>query len=82
MEPLQLEPSAPASWSNVLLRSRGQEPCHLLPTSTPQSCLLWATCITPTQGGGAAHLSIPQSHPGPEPVFLKIPTSTPPSLPS
>lgn len=63
MEPLQL-----GTLSSSLLEQRASEVSRLLgtlsptPTSTPQSCLLWATCITPNlRGRGSTPLHPPES---------------------
>lgn len=63
MEPLQL-----GTLSSSLLEQRASEAPRLLgtlspsPTSTPQSCLLWATCIPPNpRGVGSTPLHPPES---------------------
>lgn len=65
MEPLQL-----GTLSSSLLEQRASEAPRLLgtlspsPTSTPQSCLLWATCIPPNLGCGGGGISTPLHLPG------------------
>ena len=69
MEPLQL-----GILSSSLLEQRASEASRLLgtlsptPTSTPQSCLLWATCIPPNLRGRGQHTS-------PSPRVIQAPGS-------
>lgn len=69
MEPLQL-----GTLSSSLLEQRASEASQLLgtltptPTSTPQSCLLWATCIHPNLRGRGQHTS-------PSPRVIQAPGS-------